>query len=371
MQRLRHVAQQARFPAMQPRQVTQNYRERDLDLQAFDAAVAWAGKARRYRTAKRERLSCHSAGSLEAMAREAEAYVREIALQSEIILQRRAEAAEADRAMLGIMLGGGIVIRAIRNWWRLLGCDGSTIEIARESDVAKRLAAARGVDVSALQSAELAIFSCSQMYDRCAACPRFHAHRHLFSVGRMWPSNLKVLASRAVVKPNLNDSHRESAEIDNAQHDALVASGVNARPGSETKPHAIGAQHAPGVDNPQHCTEHCHRQRDCLNRQVAHADILHQRGVALPGLTAWLAGITIALLIACSHYLDDIPDHGAEWDQAVYLQDAINAAIQQEKFAVAAQALCGPQASWQQLHDGSVQCRTKHGKPTITVQVSP
>jgi hypothetical protein len=66
-----------------------------------------------------------------------------------------------------------------------------------------------------------------------------------------------------------------------------------------------------------------------------------------------------------------LDDHSAEWDQAVTLQDAINAAIAQEKFALAAQALCGPQAAWAQLNDGSVQCRTKHGKPTITVQVSP
>lgn len=77
-----------------------------------------------------------------------------------------------------------------------------------------------------------------------------------------------------------------------------------------------------------------------------------------------------ALVLAC-WYGPSLDDHGDEWDQAVTLQDAINEAIRQEKFAVAAQALCGPQAAWQELSDGSVQCRTKHGKPTITVQVSP
>lgn len=66
-----------------------------------------------------------------------------------------------------------------------------------------------------------------------------------------------------------------------------------------------------------------------------------------------------------------LDDHSDEWGNAVTLQDAINEAIRQEKFAVAAQALCGPQASWQQLNDGSVQCKTKHGRPTITVQVAP
>lgn len=81
--------------------------------------------------------------------------------------------------------------------------------------------------------------------------------------------------------------------------------------------------------------------------------------------------IAVAMVAALCWLGPSLDDHSDEWDQAVYLQDAINAAIAQEKFAVAAQALCGPQASWQQLNDGSVQCKTKHGRPTITVQVSP
>lgn len=97
----------------------------------------------------------------------------------------------------------------------------------------------------------------------------------------------------------------------------------------------------------------------------------HQHGHALPTVTAWLAGISLALVIGCSHYLDDIPDHSAEWDQAVDLQAAIVASIDQQKFDRAAQALCGSQAAWVQLPDGAVQCSTKHGKPTVTVRVSP
>ncbi len=81
--------------------------------------------------------------------------------------------------------------------------------------------------------------------------------------------------------------------------------------------------------------------------------------------------IAVAMVGALCWLGPSLDDHGDEFAQAVYLQDAINAAIAQEKFAVAAQALCGPQASWQQLNDGSVQCKTKHGKPTITVQVAP
>lgn len=81
--------------------------------------------------------------------------------------------------------------------------------------------------------------------------------------------------------------------------------------------------------------------------------------------------IAVAMVAALCWFGPSLDDHGDEFAQAVYLQDAINAAIAQEKFAVAAQALCGPQAAWQQLNDGSVQCKTKHGRPTITVQVSP
>ena len=86
--------------------------------------------------------------------------------------------------------------------------------------------------------------------------------------------------------------------------------------------------------------------------------------------TTWLAGITIALLIAAGINLD-IDDHSAEAAQAVDLQYAINQAIEQKRFDRAAQAVCGPQSPWVQLPDGSVQCSTRHGRPTITVKVSP
>ncbi|MEY2686580.1 MAG: hypothetical protein RL375_778 [Pseudomonadota bacterium] len=81
--------------------------------------------------------------------------------------------------------------------------------------------------------------------------------------------------------------------------------------------------------------------------------------------------LAIAIAVLLCWFGPSLDDHSDEWDQAVYLQDAINVAIEQKKFAVAAQALCGPQAAWAQLADGSVQCKTKHGRPTITVMVSP
>jgi len=105
MMMLKNVAQQARFAAMLPGQITRHYREQDADLQAFERAARLAADALRVRASKRAGSSFRSKGQLEALARECERTVREIAVQSEIILQRRHEAAQADRAMLGILLG--------------------------------------------------------------------------------------------------------------------------------------------------------------------------------------------------------------------------------------------------------------------------
>lgn len=81
--------------------------------------------------------------------------------------------------------------------------------------------------------------------------------------------------------------------------------------------------------------------------------------------------LAIAIAAGLCWFGPSLDDHSAEADQAVDLQAAINHAIAQEKFAQAAQAVCGPQSPWVQTADGSVQCSTKYGKPTITVKVSP
>lgn len=91
------------------------------------------------------------------------------------------------------------------------------------------------------------------------------------------------------------------------------------------------------------------------------------------GLAALVTAIG-ALLLFGGPVLDAIdawPDHHAEHAQAQDLQVAINQAVERGRFEQAAQHLCGPQAAWSELADGSVQCRTKHGRPTITVQVAP
>jgi hypothetical protein len=87
-------------------------------------------------------------------------------------------------------------------------------------------------------------------------------------------------------------------------------------------------------------------------------------------ITAWAAAPLLALLMGWFGPVV-LDDHRAEWDQSADLQAAINTAVERQRFERAAQALCGPQAVWEQVHDGSVQCRTKRGRPTITVRVSP
>ena len=107
MQLLRDVAQQARYQAMQPGAAVYHLRQVQDDQTAFDTAVAWSQAARHYRKKKATLPTgdAYARGRQEQAARLAERAVREIALRSEIILQRRFEMAQADRAMLGIMLG--------------------------------------------------------------------------------------------------------------------------------------------------------------------------------------------------------------------------------------------------------------------------
>lgn len=90
--RLSQVAQQTRFAAMQPGQIDRHMAQVSQDLQAFEWAAYWSETARLHREAKRRNapFSAFTPGQHEAFARRAEARVREIALQSEIMLQRRA-----------------------------------------------------------------------------------------------------------------------------------------------------------------------------------------------------------------------------------------------------------------------------------------
>lgn len=75
--------------------------------------------------------------------------------------------------------------------------------------------------------------------------------------------------------------------------------------------------------------------------------------------------LVAAMAILLAWFGPSLDDHSAEFEQAADLQYAINQAIAQEKFAQAAQAVCGPQSPWTEPAPGVVQCHTKHGRKTV------
>lgn len=120
MMMLKDIAQQARFEAMQPALLHTDARvladsgltvAEQVDVQAFERAVNAANSARYWRARKAQVIAGTptptgmSAGYYEWAARRCESGVRELALQAEIVLTRRAKAADADRALVNIMLG--------------------------------------------------------------------------------------------------------------------------------------------------------------------------------------------------------------------------------------------------------------------------
>lgn len=168
------------------------------------------------------------------------------------------------------------------------------------------------------------------------------------------------------IEPNVGDGHRKAAEIDRSNKDAWRSVTGYAMIDNNAHAHPVAVDGPPRVDDAQHGADQGNGERDGLKHCGIHAQIV-QHGHALPTVTAWLAGITVALLIAASINLD-IDDHSAENDQAVELQYAINQAIAQEKFAQAAQAMCGPQSPWSEPAPGVVQCHNKHGRKTVIAQ---
>jgi hypothetical protein len=84
-----------------------------------------------------------------------------------------------------------------------------------------------------------------------------------------------------------------------------------------------------------------------------------------------LMAIAIALTLGSAHLLDGPSDTAAAQDSAASAADAAkqarNKAREQERFAQAAARICGENASWRELADGSIQCATKRGHPTLRV----
>lgn len=262
------------------------------------------------------------------------------------------------------------LFRTLYQWWLLRTCAGRLRNISKDSPAAVYLATTRGVDIGTLQDSDLSFFEYCKRYPRCTTCPRFQAYRQGLALSESGLRNLHVGGAIRTAESEVRDRDGERTQVHDCQQNARPSITTHAEICKQADAHSVAVDRSPRVDDAQHRTHQGNGERDGLKHCGIHAQIV-QHGHALPTVTAWLAGITIALLIGCAHYLDDIDDHSAENAQAVDLQAAIVASIAQERFDRAAQAVCGPQAAWVQLNDGSVQCSTKYGKPTITVRVSP
>jgi len=81
----------------------------------------------------------------------------------------------------------------------------------------------------------------------------------------------------------------------------------------------------------------------------------------------WLAAALIALVLGTSHYLDWPSEFEAAQDAAAAYRAARTEQERQQRFEAAAQAMCGENAAWKLLDDGSIQCFTHRGFKTKKV----
>lgn len=254
----------------------------------------------------------------------------------------------------------------LRQWWRLQTCSGSIHHLTQDSAAAHELAAARGVDVSALQSEDLQILKCRKLHKHCQACPRLQAYRQSFTTREDRSRDLHMGGTIVSIKPDVGNGYREGAEVDRSDKDARRSVTGDTMIDINANAHPVAVERAPRVDDAEHGADRRDCERDGLKQCGIHASIV-QRGHALPTVTAWLAGITVALLIAASINLD-IDDHSAEVAQAADIEHAHQAAEARQRFARSAQAMCGPQSPWSEPAPGVVQCHNKHGRKTVIAQ---
>lgn len=73
--------------------------------------------------------------------------------------------------------------------------------------------------------------------------------------------------------------------------------------------------------------------------------------------------LTAAFIAALSWLGPAIDDHSADFDVVRAVEDAQRAAAARTRFERAAQGICGPQAAWEEVGNGVIQCFTRHGKP--------
>jgi hypothetical protein len=83
----------------------------------------------------------------------------------------------------------------------------------------------------------------------------------------------------------------------------------------------------------------------------------------------WTLAVATALVLSTAYLLDGPSDHQAAQDAAADANATQREQAQQARFEKAAQQMCGDNAGWTQLENGSVQCFTKRGHKTQKVQL--
>lgn len=83
----------------------------------------------------------------------------------------------------------------------------------------------------------------------------------------------------------------------------------------------------------------------------------------------WTLAALTALVLSTAYLLDGPSDHQAAIDAAADAKATQREKAQQTRFEKAAQSMCGSNAGWQLLENGTVQCFTKRGHKTQKVQL--
>ena len=83
----------------------------------------------------------------------------------------------------------------------------------------------------------------------------------------------------------------------------------------------------------------------------------------------WTLAVAVAAVLSTAYLLDGPSDHQAAMDAASDAKATQREQAQQARFEKAAQQMCGENAGWKLLENGSVQCFTKQGRKTQKVQL--
>jgi hypothetical protein len=86
-------------------------------------------------------------------------------------------------------------------------------------------------------------------------------------------------------------------------------------------------------------------------------------------LINWGLAVAVAAMLSTAYLLDGPSDHQAAIDAAADAKATQREQAQQARFEKAAQAMCGDNAGWKLLENGSVQCFTKTSRKTQKVQL--